>query len=391
MSKALIQGAATSAPQFINYNPFSREQIKKQSLERVYQDRNVRKYIDQLPAGLDLEKVPGSMHEPVENYLQQSRMRYGRLARMLASNNIQAGSPRYMQVQSEMFNIQKSFKGLSSDLDNFKNLKQEYLQDFDSGNISVGSSDSKLKELFGKDDYKVSIIDGKLNFLMDDGSFLAANQLGSEVSYFNKNAKAIDGLLALNQQAYKNAVPIDRTSDYLYRRQIQQLIGESGRDGMISLATDKFLDNPLINLDNPDDPNLWLLQEENHDQLKDFLVNNWINGISSAANQAFQLKNRASNVIGQFGGIAMDTAMQIWESGDLEQIGNLLPLDSKTKIDAYDDGTYDIKIGNRTMPFKIDPNNPDHLQLYLKALGLGSKALNAAGYKPTVSIDIDKI
>lgn len=385
MSKALIQGAATSAPKFINYNPWSKEGIKQKAMERLYQDRNVRRYIDKLPAGIDLEKVPGSIHKPVKDFLQQGRMRYGRLARMLASNNISPGSPRYMQIQSEMFKIQNEFKGLSSDLDNFKNLKSEYLKDFDAGNISIGSQDKYLKELFGKDDYKVSIIEGKLNFLMDDGSFLAANKLGNEVSYFNKNAKAVDGLLGLNQQAYKNAIPIDKTSDYLYRRQIQQFVTESGRDGMISLATDKFLDNPLIDINNPDDPNLWLLQEENHDQLKDYLVNNWISGISAAANQAFQLKNRASNVIGQFGGIDYATAMKIWNSGDLEQLTNLLPLDSKIRIEGYDDGTYDLYLGSRKVRSKIDPGEPHHVNMLLEVLGI------PAGGGGRSSIDTDLI
>ena len=391
MSKALIQGAAYSAPKFQSYNPFDAKEMKQQALQQVYQDRNVRRYIDQLPQGVELDKVPSSMHGPVKQFLSAKKMQYGQLARQISGSNIPAGSPMYMQIQGEMQKIQGEFKSLSQDLDNFKNYKTEYLQDFDTGGISSGAQDARIKELFGKDDYKVQIVDGKLNFLMDDGSFLAAKDIGSKESYFLKNAEAVDGLLKLNQQAYKNALPIDKTSDYLYRRQVQQLVGGKGREGMLSLATDGFLDAPLINLKNPNDPNLFLLKEENHEQLKSFLVDNWMGGISAAASEAYKMKNRGSNVVGQFGGIAMDAAMKIWQSGDLDQIGNLLPLDSKTKIDSYDDGTYDIKIGNRAMPFKIDPSNPDDLQLYLKVLGLGSRALNAAGYKPTVNIDIDKI
>lgn len=377
-NKALIEGAYTSAPKFQNYSIDPQGEMSKQlQLKRIYDDRNLRRYIEQLPQGVELDKVPGSMRAPISQYLNSSRMRYGMLARQLAK--APAGTPQYMQMREEMLGIQSSYKNLSTELDNFKNLKQEFLQDFDAGIISKGSETSKLKELFAKEDYQITMQDGRLNFLMDDGSFMPAAQLPT---YFNQNAEAVDGLLKLNQQAYKNALPIDDNSDYLYRRQVRQLVTKNGREGMLSLATDQFLDQPLIDIDNLNDPNYYLLKEENHDQLRDFLVNNWMDGISSAANDAYTMKSRSSRV---GTGIDINQALQIWQSGDLSQLGNLLPLNSKMKIDGYDDGTYDIKVGGRTMPYVIDPKNPQHLQLYMKALGLQMPNVNIG------NIDINQI
>ncbi len=386
MSKALIQGAAYSAPKFQSYNPFDAKEMKQQALQQVYQDRNVRRYIDQLPQGVELDKVPSSMHGPVKQFLSAKKMQYGQLARQISGSNVPAGSPMYMQIQGEMQKIQGEFKSLSQDLDNFKNYKTEYLQDFDTGGISSGAQDARIKELFGKDDYKVQIVDGKLNFLMDDGSFLAAKDIGSKESYFLKNAEAVDGLLKLNQQAYKNALPIDKTSDYLYRRQVQQLVGGKGREGMLSLATDGFLDAPLINLKNPNDPNLFLLKEENHEQLKSFLVDNWMGGISAAASEAYKMKNRASNMVGSLGNLDYKSIMDIWNTGDLEQLTNMLPLDSKIGIVGYDDGTYDLKMGSRTVRKGIDPGEPQHLNMLLEVLGVPSMGGNSGG-----GIDINKI
>lgn len=386
MSKALIQGAAYSAPKFQSYNPFDAKEMKQQALQQVYQDRNVRRYIDQLPQGVELDKVPSSMHGPVKQFLSVKKMQYGQLARQISGSNVPAGSPMYMQIQGEMQKIQGEFKSLSQDLDNFKNYKTEYLQDFDTGGISSGAQDARIKELFGKDDYKVQIVDGKLNFLMDDGSFLAAKDIGSKESYFLKNAEAVDGLLKLNQQAYKNALPIDKTSDYLYRRQVQQLVGGKGREGMLSLATDGFLDAPLINLKNPNDPNLFLLKEENHEQLKSFLVDNWMGGISAAASEAYKMKNRASNMVGSLGNLDYKSIMDIWNTGDLEQLTNMLPLDSKIGIVGYDDGTYDLKMGSRTVRKGIDPGEPQHLNMLLEVLGVPSMGGNSGG-----GIDINKI
>ena len=216
--------------------------------------------------------------------------------------------------------------------------------------------------------------------------FLAAKDIGSKESYFLKNAEAVDGLLKLNQQAYKNALPIDKTSDYLYRRQVQQLVGGKGREGMLSLATDGFLDAPLINLKNPNDPNLFLLKEENHEQLKSFLVDNWMGGISAAASEAYKMKNRASNMVGSLGNLDYKSIMDIWNTGDLEQLTNMLPLDSKIGIVGYDDGTYDLKMGSRTVRKGIDPGEPQHLNMLLEVLGVPSMGGNSGG-----GIDINKI
>jgi len=383
-NKQLIQGAGIAANKFQSYRLFeqNKEMGRQMQMQRMYQDKKVRQYIDALGPGAEVDKLPGSMQEPVQDYLNDNRMKYGQLARYVAK--APAGSPQYMKAQAEMYKIQSQFKGLSSQLDNFKNLKQEYLADFDEGIISNGSKNQKvLKELFSTDDYKVNLSDGSLKFVLENGEEVAGSNLPK---YFNRNAKAVDGLLKLNQQAYKNALPIDRTSDYLYRRQVRQLATAGGRDGLLSLATDAFLDAPLIDIDNPNDPNYGLLNEDNHEQLRDFVINSWMDGISSAANQAYMVKSRSSRPQGS--GLDLNTAMQAWKENDLYQLMNLLPIDSKINIEEVDDGTWDISVPGRKMPFNINPEDDATLGLYLKALGI-----RGGNITPNVgaTIDLDKI
>ena len=120
-------------------------------------------------------------------------------------------------------------------------------------------------------------------------------------------------------------------------------------------------------MDNPNDPNLVLLNENNHEALRDFVINNWMDGISSAANQAYQMRNRAGNMMSN---LSYKQILDIWNTGDLEQITNLLPLDSKVGIEAYDDGTYDLKLGSRVVRKGIDPGEPQHLNMLLEVLGI---------------------
>ena len=90
-------------------------------------------------------------------------------------------------------------------------------------------------------------------------------------------------------------------------------------------------------------------------------------GISSAAQSAYNMKQRVSNVAS---GVSAQNAMQIWNSGDLSQITNMLPLNSKISVVPYDDGTYDLKMGNRVVRSGIDPGKPEHLNLFLEVLGV---------------------
>jgi len=381
-NKALMIGAGRAADKFQDYRIGKRnEDLSRQmQMKRMYEDKEIRKYIDNLGPGAEIDKLPGSMQKPVTDFLNSSRMKYGELARRVAKTP--AGSPFYMQARSEMNKIQSQFKNLSSQLDNFKNLKQEYLSDFDSGVISKGSDSSILKRLFSTDDYLIDLSNGSLEFTLNDGSKVSASNLPK---YFNRNAKAVNGLLKLNQQAYKNALPIDKTSDYLYRRQVRQLVTQGGRDGLLSLATDVFLDNAMIDVDNLNDPNYYLLAEENHEQLRDFVINSWMDGISTASNEAYTRKQRRSKPQGS--GLDYATVLKIWQSGDLDQLTNLLPLDSKVSFDGYDDGTYDIKLGSIIKGKNIDPTNPDHLQRLLTILGVSGGGRSSS----SVRIDLDKI
>ena len=366
-NQQLMKGAYAVAPKYQSFRLFGQNdpQSRQQQIKQMYDDRITRKYIESLPDNIEIAKLSPSMQKPITAYLNANRIKYGQYARQISK--VPAGSPMYMKIRGEMQGIQSKFKSLSSELDNFKNLKTEYLKDFDAGMISKGSDTAALAELFKKDDYEITLDDGRLHFMMEDGSKLAASDINP---YFNRNAKAVDGLLKLNQQAYKNALPIDEANDYLFRRQVRELVTAGGRDGLLSLAVDKFLDNPMINIDDPNDPNAYLLNEENHEQLRDFVINNWMNGISSAANQAFSMRKR-SGITGS--GIDPMKALQLWNSGDLTQITNLLPLDSKISVvRGKKSGTYDMKIGSRVVRSGIDPGDPNYKNMFLEVLGIPS-------------------
>ena len=110
-----------------------------------------------------------------------------------------------------------------------------------------------------------------------------------------------------------------------------------------------------------------------------------MHGISTASEEAYRFKQRSSRPQGT--GLDYATVMKVWQSGDLDQLKNMLPMNSKMNIEAYDDG-WDISVPGRKIPITVNPNNPEDLPLFLKALGISG--VNATPYAG-VKIDLDKI
>ena len=62
----------------------------------------------------------------------------------------------YIQAQAGFQNIKNQFKNISSNLDQFKASKTEFLKDYDSKTISEGADTDKLKLLYSSDNHNYS-------------------------------------------------------------------------------------------------------------------------------------------------------------------------------------------------------------------------------------------
>ena len=159
-------------------------------------------------------------------------------------------------------------KNISSNLDQFKASKTEFLKDYDSKTISEGANTDQLKLLYsGEPSY--SLINGQVKYQLEDGSMVDGNNLPK---YFNKNSDGANKLMQLNESSYNSGTQWDDYQRSMYERKVRNIVQEKGREGLLSLATDTFLDEPLITKDSPDS---WLLQEENHDQLEQYVINRY--------------------------------------------------------------------------------------------------------------------
>ena len=392
-NQQLIKGARTAAPMsagLADYYLRSKEkEFGRGRYRGGYPTRNqmnrflntkMKNHIDGLPAGYAVEKLPASMQGQVTELFRRQYQEAGNYMRL--KNKNPAGSAPWIDADSKFQAIKSQWTTMSGQLDNFQALKTEYLKDFDSKTVSEGSDTDPLKLLMSTDNYTFGTENGNIAFYLEDGSVINGGDLPK---YFNKNSIGAGKLLKLNETAYKNASEWDGPTRDLYKRQIKLIVREEGRDGLLSLATDDFLDEPLIDKDGP---NAWLLEPEYHDELEDFVIDNWVSGIENASTTGYQNKQNKSTITTSGGGSGRNTgvssamALAAWDSGDLGSISNMTGWDTRYQVYDNEDGTFDIAFRERSntaeVPIKknIDPTNPAHKEWWLDGLGLSTSSID---------------
>ena len=292
----------------------------------------------------------------------------------MKTKGVEPGSTAWITANAGLQTIKNQFKNVSANLDAFQALKTEFLEDFDNKTISEGSDTDSLKMLFSTDDFQYDIQDGQIYYTLPDGSVIGGNKLPK---YFNKNSDGANKLITLNETAYKQGRQWDKPTEDHYRRQVKNIVREKGREGLLSLATDDFLDEPIITKDSP---NGWLLEEENHDALEQFVIDRYVQGMMEASNVAYNNKQQKTSVNtgGDVSGILDAATADQYYGENLGEIVNALPLGSGRRVETFDDGTFDLyyrsapNAPEELVGSKIDPTNPAHKAIYYRWLGISS-------------------
>ena len=338
-----------------------------------YLNGRVDKYIDNLPAGYEVEKLPAYMRQGVTNWSKDMQLQAGNFARLMKKTK--PGSAEYINANSMFNDVKNQFKNISSNLDQFKASKTEFLKDYDSKTISEGANTDQLKLLYsGQPSY--SLINGQVKYELEDGSMVDGNNLPK---YFNKNSDGANKLMKLNEASYKSGGNWDSYTRSMYERKVRNVVQEKGREGLLSLATDKFLDAPIIAKDHP---NSWLLQEENHDQLEQYVIDQYVNGMEEAAGQGYQKNQSSSNGGGnssQYSANVSNPDQYFSNDKIMDLQGEFGPTSKHSIEPAGEDGMYVLTIrrpGSSNWQRTIDMNNPtdETRKFYNQWLGVNTSS-----------------
>ena len=255
---------------------------KQQALSRAKKAQaNARTagYIESLNSNIDVSSLTSSQQRAVTNYLTKQKNVYANAATQIAK--IDPDDPAYMRLRDEMNGVQMSFTTLASSLDQFKKDKESYLKDFDNSMLSNGNSTGAFVEAskIYTDEGELAIDDfGNINFWDNDSENYKKY---SEIQKpFLKDFQAADKILQINEQVYNSGKSLTGARRNMIRQKLNTLISSGGRDTLLSLASDDFIIEGGLGIQDPT-----LFDKNNEAALKEAVLNGYMNVLEDSAAQ----------------------------------------------------------------------------------------------------------
>ena len=323
--------------------------IAKQKAEKQRINTKVGGYIDNLNSEVDLTKLTAEQTKAVTNFLVENKNEYARAASEIARID-DPTDPRYMELRNTMNGVQTSFSNLANQINAFKEDKISYLKDFDDRRISDGNNIQSLSEAAGVFTDEASFGIGKggnLNF-WNEGKGEYENYTNIKKPFL-KDFKAANNILSLNEKVYSAGSSLSGARQNMIRNKLKNMISSGGRDTLLSLASDDFLIEGGLNLQDPS-----LFDPANQDLLQDAVLNSYMDAlIDTAAQGARDKKPARGRGSGGFSGALQDEinlsgpvveeAMKFANLGGLADEG-----DKATAIARYINST---NLSSKSMPY----------------------------------------
>tara|TARA_R110000782_G_scaffold4360_2_gene15485 strand:- start:5327 stop:6733 length:1407 start_codon:yes stop_codon:yes gene_type:complete len=276
--------------------------IAKQKAEKQRINTKVGGYIDSLNSEVDLTKLTAEQTNAVTNFLVENKNEYARAASEIARID-DPTDPRYMKLRNTMNGVQTSFSNLANQVNAFKEDKISYLKDFDDRRISDGNSMQSLSEAAGVFTDEASFGIGKggnLNF-WNEGKGEYENYTNIKKPFL-KDFKSANNILSLNEKVYSAGSSLSGARQDMIRNKLKNMISSGGRDTLLSLASDDFLIEGGLNLQDPS-----LFDPANQDLLQDAVLNSYMDAlIDTAAQGARDKKPARGRGSGGFSGALQD-------------------------------------------------------------------------------------
>ena len=269
--------------------------------EKAAINSKVAGYIDSLNSNVDLTSLSASQQQAVANYLTEEKMRYADAATRIAK--IDPDNPEYMELRDEMNGVKMSFQNLANNLNQYKQDKQAYLEDFDKGLLSDGNEISSLKDasdIYTDGGYAGVGKGGSLVF-WDDNSKEYKNY--SEMQKpFLKDFSAADKIIQLNESVYNAGSVLSGARENMIRQKLNNMISQGGRQTLLSLASDDFILEGGLGLQDPS-----LFDVGNEEALKAAVIDGYMNTLKDSARQgAIDKRPSSGKGRGGFSGALQD-------------------------------------------------------------------------------------
>lgn len=208
-------------------------------------DAQVKAYLNSLNTEMDLLELSDAEQNSIKGYLNTQKNLYSQLATELTQ--VDAISPRYMELKNRMDSIKQSFVNLKAQTDKFKERKIQYLDDLENGRLSKGNKAEDYNKAGSVYGGGALLIDpnGGINVVTDGGKGLV--RYADIKDPFLKDFKTADEILEQNNKLYTAGVKLDASKEALLRNQLKSKLS---RDGALeSIVEDGLINNERLNVD----------------------------------------------------------------------------------------------------------------------------------------------
>ena len=400
----LISQAAKVAPEFLDIGKISSNAANKvvamhqqaqarKDLEKRNQRAKVEGYLNSMPAGIELSKIPPAQQQAIDTWSKNQKMVYAEAAKNIG--NYEVGSEEYIDAMTAMTSVKASFTNLDNNLTTFKVNKTEYLKSSSEGALSAGNDGAQGNLLAGiyTDESGMSFDpNGNLSFIDFEGNETALNNIPD---FFNKDFQSADALINMNSTIYNAGAKLDGPTKNMYRQKVLNMVKKGGRETLLSLATDDLIQQGGLGIVDQD----LLTNPARHDELEQAVVESYMNILNNSADVGFQKKQKTkssnSNTSDYKYGQATRDDLKIYSKPAQETYGNL-----KSKIKEIDSNGMNDPIELKVTEVNkiLKSNNPDFQDLVINDDGSvhmlvfdknGNEIIDDEGFSETKKIDFN--
>ena len=163
-NQALIRASRGTGEQFIDYGAVLQPVVKGMMRELEIADNKMASFVNSLPPGANIEKLPEGMRPEVERYLRDSKNEYAEAAKV--ASKLSPSDAGYREAVDKMNSIKTGFMNLNKNLEAHLANRVEFIQDKDDLSTSLPKNDNVfLTSVYAGDYDGFKVTGGELEFL----------------------------------------------------------------------------------------------------------------------------------------------------------------------------------------------------------------------------------
>ena len=267
-----------------------RQDVARQTAKKNAANQKVASYINQLNSDVDLTSLTEAQQQSVNNFLVNGRNEYADIAVRLSKTD-DPSSQQYMEDKNRLNSISRSFQNLSSQVKNYKNDKISYLKDFDESLLSDGNKADTVENAASvytnEADFAVNQSGGLMIWDNNNEDYKGYGEIEKP---FLKDFQSADKILSMNEGIYKRGQELTGANETLTRQKLKQMVNKGGRDTLLSLASDDFMMEGGLGLQDPA-----LFEPGNEAALSNAVVDGYMNVLKDSAKQGAEKINPGNN------------------------------------------------------------------------------------------------